>query len=128
MIDLPAFSLDAGWFHLPEQARRPADLAAGRPLPDLHRLPPERPLFLARLFSVPPIGEVCLRYLLHVGYCPADMALTINRQHFDSLPPAPLELDITDHIWLEDNLLALTLPGPGPLRELRLLASPCEQF
>jgi hypothetical protein len=81
---------------------------------------------IKREFDLEPIGELCLRFLLHLDQAPAGTQVYVNGWHAGTTEAGKaLITDVTDTITLEANLLHLKLSRRGALGGLRLAAVPC---
>src|SRR5262245_14362853 len=66
------------------------------------------------IFDLDPIGEVCLRFLLHIDSAPPGISVEMNRWHLGiTQTGTPFIADVTDYVTLEDNVLLLTVNQPG---------------
>jgi hypothetical protein len=84
---------------------------------------------LRRMFDLEPIGEVCLRFFLHIEAAPNDTTVTMNGCDVGKvLAGQPLVADVTDLVTLEDNVLLLVVHQKGRFGEVWLERVPCEEI
>jgi hypothetical protein len=84
-------------------------------------------LNLRRTFDLEPIGDVCLRFHLHLERAPIGTQVFVNGWHLGTLQSTgSLESDITDYVSLEDNFVLLKLIHSGDLHGLSIQPVPCE--
>jgi hypothetical protein len=80
-----------------------------------------------RLFNLEPIGEVCLRFFLHIESAPDRTTVNMNRwQAGITQAGQPFVTDVTDYVTLEDNVLLLQIKQPGAFGAIWLEPTPCE--
>lgn len=137
MTTLPVIDLTDDWRYLSPEDIDPAygvsalDESAWGVMPVLADFPREsighdRPLSLQRRFDLPPIGDVCLRYVLDVPQAPARTAIYINGWHAATTTGEAITVDVTDWVTLEDNRILLKVFSKrGELHGLHLRAVPC---
>ncbi|MBZ0290607.1 MAG: hypothetical protein K8I30_23485 [Anaerolineae bacterium] len=78
-------------------------------------------------FDLDPIGEVCLRFVLHIDAAPVGTTVDLNRWHMSITPEnQPFIADVTDFVTLEDNVLLLQLRETGMVGAVWLERVPCE--
>ena len=107
---------ESSWGVLPQLADYPRDLIAV-----------SGTLNLRRTFDLEPIGDVCLRFHLHLDRAPIGTKVFMNGWHLGTLQSTePLQADITDYVSLEDNFVLLKLTHSGDLHGLSIQAIPCE--
>ena len=84
-------------------------------------------LNLRHTFNLEPIGEVCLRFNLHLAAAPTGTQVFINGWHAGTTEAGKsLISDVTDYVTLEGNVLLLKLTRKGDLHGLILQPVPCE--
>ncbi len=96
-------------------------------LADFHPRQIERKLaWLEHAFDLPD-QDVCINYHLSISALPRGTQLILNGRDFGEIP-APLTLDVTDFVFLEDNLIAFRVfrNASGAFGSVRLLAIPCD--
>jgi hypothetical protein len=80
------------------------------------------------VFDLEPIGDICVRYWLHVASTPINIEVLVNGY------PVTLALheggqsysaDITDCVTLDDNELVLTFSSAGDLGSVTIQPVPC---
>ncbi len=82
---------------------------------------------LRQVFDLEPIGEVCLRFFLHIEAAPDDTTVKMNAWDVGMIQDGQsLIADITDYVTLDDNVLLLTVCQNGIFGEVRLERVPCE--
>ena len=82
---------------------------------------------LRQVFDLEPIGEVCLRFLLHIEAVPDERTVSMNSWDVAVGESGQgLVADVTDYVTLEDNVLLLTVNQNGIFGEVRLERVPCE--
>lgn len=87
------------------------------------------PLHLSYSFDLDPIGEVCLRFFLHIDSAPAGTTVAMNRWQVGiSQIGQPFIADVTDYVTLEDNVLLLKVNQPGTFGAVWLERVPCEKI
>jgi hypothetical protein len=107
---------ESSWGVLAELADYPRDLIAV-----------SGTLNLRHTFDLEPIGDVCLRFHLHLDRAPVGTQIYVNGWHLETIQAAePLESDITDYVSLEDNFVLLKLTHSGELHGLSIQPVPCE--
>ncbi|MBI1281296.1 MAG: hypothetical protein GC179_24425 [Anaerolineaceae bacterium] len=107
---------ESSWGILPQLADYPRDLIAV-----------SGTLNLRHTFDLEPIGDVCLRFALHLDRAPVGTQVYVNGWHLGTLQSSePLNADITDYVSLEDNLVLVKLTHSGELRGLSIEPVPCE--
>ncbi|MCK6580933.1 MAG: hypothetical protein L6Q98_22810 [Anaerolineae bacterium] len=81
--------------------------------------------WLQKKFDLP-MRDICVTYRLRIDSAPSPGRLTINGRDFGEIA-APLDLDVTDYVTLEDNLIAFRVPceARGSFSDIRLTAFPC---
>jgi len=84
---------------------------------------------LERKFSLEPMDEICVSYFLHVLEAPLTAQITINGRVLAAYVK-PFEMDVTDYVWLEDNVIAIYVSGaaPGKFGDVYLQPVPCDQL
>lgn len=82
--------------------------------------------YLHRTFDLP-LQDECINYILHIDRLPASAHLYLNGRDFGDLT-APLTIDVTDFIALEDNRIAfrVSCDAVGGFGRVRLIAVPCD--
>ncbi len=82
-----------------------------------------------RTFWLDPL-DVCVGYWLRAEKLPAGTSIQINNQHICDLEHAEaINLEVTDAVWLEKNIITANLKHPAnslPFSGLILEAIPCE--
>jgi len=82
---------------------------------------------LRRTFDLEPIGEVCLRFFLHIEAAPDETAVTMNGWNVGKVSAGqPLMADVTDFVTLEDNVLLLVVHQKGKFGDVWVARVPCE--
>lgn len=82
---------------------------------------------LQRMFDLEPIGEVCLRFFLHIEAAPDDTTVTMNGWDVGRVQAGQLLVaDVTDFVTLEDNALLLNVNQQGRFGEVWLARVLCE--
>jgi hypothetical protein len=82
---------------------------------------------LQKMFELEPIGEVCLRFFLHIEAAPNDTTVTMNGWDVGKVSSGqPMVADVTDFVTLEDNVLLLIVNQKGRFGEVWLARVPCE--
>lgn len=86
-------------------------------------------VWLQRSFNVEPMDEICLRYFLHIDSAPRDSQVYINEKHIATYS-APFKIDVTDYLWLEDNIIGIRVDRdtPGNFGDIYLQPVPCDQL
>jgi hypothetical protein len=85
------------------------------------------PLHLFQTFDLDPIGEICLRFFLHIDSAPDGAVVKMNRWRVGITQTGQSFIaDVTDYVTLEDNVLFLQLNQPGALGAIWLERIPCE--
>jgi hypothetical protein len=80
------------------------------------------------IFDLDPIGELCLRFVLHIDNVPAGTTIDLNRWHIGITPDNHAFIaDVTDYVTLEDNVLRLTVRQSGAFGAVWLERVPCEE-
>jgi hypothetical protein len=91
-----------------------------------HRLPGAGTLHLRRRVDLDPIGDVCLRYRLRLERAPAGTNVTVNGWHVGTVEAGgALEVDVTDALTLEGNVILLKVTRRGEISGVSLLPVPC---
>lgn len=138
MTNLNPIPFDTDWRYFPTEDLDPAygasqlDESSWGVLPNLADWPRDLVsmgsiLHLQKRFDLEPIGDICVRIMLHIESAPANTAVYINGWHAGTLQPAtPLVSDITDYVSLEDNLILLNITRKGDLHGVWIQAVPCE--
>jgi hypothetical protein len=86
-------------------------------------------LHLSQTFDLDPIGEVCLRFFLHIDSAPDGTAVAMNRWHVGITQTGqPFIADVTDYVTLEENVMLLTVNQPGQFGAVWLESVPCEEI
>ncbi len=82
--------------------------------------------WLERYFDLP-MQDICINYTLHIDRAPVGTHLTLNGRDLGEIV-APLELDVTDLVALEDNVMTLRVARNafGRFGAVRLTVIPCE--
>ncbi len=107
---------ESSWGVLPKLADYPRDLIAV-----------SGTLNLRHTFDLEPIGDVCLRFHLHLDRAPIGTQVFVNGWHLGTLQSTePLQADITDYVSLEDNFILLKLTHSGDLHDVSIQPVPCE--
>jgi hypothetical protein len=92
-----------------------------------HLLIGDIPASLQKTFDLDPIGEVCLRFVLHIAAAPAGTVVNVNRWEAGiTQDQYPFAADVTDYVTLEYNVLILKLRQGGRLGAMWLERLPCE--
>jgi hypothetical protein len=82
---------------------------------------------LQRMFDLEPIGEVCLRFYLHIEAAPDDTTVTMNGWDVGKVSAGQLlVVDVNDFVTLEDNVLLLKVNQKGRFGDIWLERVPCE--
>ncbi len=106
---------ESSWGILPQLADYPRDLIAV-----------SGTLNLRHTFDLEPIGDVCLRFHLHLDCAPIGTQVYVNGWHLGTLQSAePLHADVTDYVSLEDNFVLLKLTHSGELHGVSIQPVPC---
>ena len=80
-------------------------------------------------FDIEPIGEVCLRFFLHIDSAPDGTLITLNRWQVGIFQIGqPFIADVTDYVTLEDNVLLLKVNQSGSFGAIWLECIPCEEL
>lgn len=91
-----------------------------------HLLPSAGTVHLRRTLDLEPIGEVCLRYRLRLERAPAGTSVYVNGWHVGALQAdAALDVDVTDALTLEGNVILLKVTRRGAIGGMSLLPVPC---
>jgi len=91
-----------------------------------HQLPDGKPIEMRRAFDLEPIGEVCLRFILHIDAAPDETTVQMNGWAVGVVQAGqPLVADVTDYVTLEDNGLVLTVHYNGTFGDVWLARVPC---
>ncbi len=107
---------ESSWGVLPQVADYPRDLIAV-----------SGTLNLRRTFDLEPIGDVCLRFHLHVDRAPIGTQVYVNGWHLGTMQSTEaLQAEVTDYVTLEDNFILLKLSYSGELHGLSIQPIPCE--
>ena len=82
--------------------------------------------WLEKRFDLP-LQDLCVNYDLSIDAAPSGTRLYINGRDF-GLIAAPLRIDVTDTVALEDNVIALRVPGgsTAAFGSCRLITIPCD--
>jgi hypothetical protein len=92
-----------------------------------HLLQQTKIVFLHHRFDLEPIGNICLRFILHLEDAPDGTNVILNGQHLETFYGGqPFEKDVTDYLTLDDNLLRFEVKKVGPFGDVRLKRVPCE--
>jgi len=88
--------------------------------------------WLQRAFRIEPVA-ICVHYLLSVECAPTSAEIYLNGRQVGVYGPGDdpaFELDVTDHVHLEDNTIAFRVErgAVGQFGGLRLRAVPCEEI
>jgi hypothetical protein len=85
--------------------------------------------WLHRGFSLEPMDEICLSYFLHIDSAPYKTRIYINEKHIATYS-TPVKIDVTDYVWLEDNIIGIRVDcdTPGSFSEVYLQPVPCDQL
>ncbi len=127
MID--TISLDTTW-RCDTLEGDPDERIAGFDVPSLVRFDVGRlarkTAWLERRFDLP-TQDICINYQLKIEAVPGETRLYINGRDFGVIS-GPLQLDVTDTVALEDNLIAFRIGDNDGRRfgSVRLIALPCE--
>ncbi len=122
---IPEISLNTHW----RQTSAP-DADDGSDVPLLAQFEPRRikgkMAWLEREFDLP-MQDVCINYLLRIDAVAQGTHLSINGRDFGEIA-APLEIDVTDNVALEDNKIVLRVlhNAFGAFGTVQLIAVPCE--
>lgn len=80
-------------------------------------------------FDLEPIGDVCLRFFLHIDDAPAGTTVDMNRWRVGLTQVGQSFItDVTDYVTLEDNILLLQGDLPGEVGSVWLERIPCEKI
>lgn len=126
MID--AISLDTHW-RCEYLDSVPDGQIDGFDIPSLAKFEPRRIpsklAWLERYFDLP-MQDECINYTLTIDSAPVGTHLTLNGRELGEIV-APLALDVTDLVALEDNVMALRVPHNafGAFSVMRLTVIPC---
>jgi hypothetical protein len=86
-------------------------------------------LHLRYTFDLEPIGEVCLRFFLHIESAPSGTTVDMNRWRVGLTQVGQSFIaDVTDFVTLEDNILLLQGDQPGDIGPVWLERIPCEKI
>lgn len=79
-----------------------------------------------RTFDLPPMDDICLNYVLSISQTPDRVELHLNGRNLGMIS-APLEIDVTDMVTLDENRIAFRVPcdAEGQFGDIRLRAVPC---
>ncbi len=82
--------------------------------------------WLEKRFDLP-LQDMCVNYDLSIDAAPPGTRLYVNGRDF-GLIATPLQIDVTDMVALEDNVIALRVPSGSATAfgSSRLIAIPCE--
>lgn len=74
-----------------------------------------------------PVQDECVNYHLSISALPRGTQLILNGRDFGEII-APFTLDVTDTVFLEDNLIAFRVfrGAAGAFGAVRLVAIPCD--
>jgi hypothetical protein len=82
---------------------------------------------LRRMFDLEPIGDVCLRFFLHIDAAPDDTTIKMNAWEVGKVENGQVFIaDVTDFVTLEDNVLLLSVTRSGKFGSMWLERVPCE--
>jgi len=101
-----------------------------RTLTDLPFQPGENSaaISLTQRFDLEPIGDVCVRFWLHIDAAPEATLVKMNGQAVGMVQSEkPFTTDVTDYVTLEDNVLLLEVKQGGRFGEVWLERVPCEE-
>jgi hypothetical protein len=135
MTTLREVSLDDQWhysYFLAAPAGDIVDSYSGvlRSITDWHSSKfPQAIVWMRRTFTLEPTA-FCVRYYLQIASMPPAAVITIN-DYTINLPttPAPYMLDVTDHVKLEDNVIAFRVTGvDGGFGHVCLLPIACDEL
>ena len=92
-----------------------------------HSLAQGETVELRYLFDLEPIGEVCLRFFLHIDAAPGATTVKMNEWDVATMQDGQgLVADVTDFVTLEDNMLLLRVSQSGTFGQVWLERIPCE--
>ncbi len=130
--------LDHDWRYFPTEDLDPAygasqlDESSWGVLNDLKDVPRDVVAFygtlhLKKTFDLEPIGEVCLRYHLHLESAPPATQVFVNGWHVGTTQAEKaLVSDVTDYVTLEGNVILLKVSRKkGDIGAVYLLPIPC---
>ncbi len=84
-------------------------------------------LHLRQIFDLEPIGDICVRYVLHVDAAPENTTVFVNGWHVGMTEAGKtFAADVTDYVTLEGNILLLKVSKKGALKDIWLQPVPCE--
>jgi len=84
---------------------------------------------LRRTFDLEPIGDVCLRFYLHIDAAPEGTAVSMNGREVGTIQAGQsFVADVTDNVTLEDNVLLLKVSRGGRFGAVWLGRVPCESL
>ena len=138
LLDMQPISLDSDWHYFPTDVIVAAfggselEESSWGGLPRLSEYPRDIVGFsgvlnLRRTFDLEPITDVCVRYQLHLEHAPSDTEIYINGWYAGTtVLGQSFEIDVTDNVSLDDNLILLKLSHTGKLHGLTLHPVPCE--
>jgi hypothetical protein len=139
MNTFPPIPLNADWRSYPPEDIDPVygasqlDESSWDVLPTLaewprHLLGQADTVHLQKKFDLEPIGDVCLRFLLHVDAAPEATAVYVNGWHGGTLQKGQsLNADVTDYVTLDGNVLLLKVTKPGRFGDVYLQPVPCDE-
>jgi hypothetical protein len=83
--------------------------------------------WLQRRFDLEAMTDRCLRYLLSIGSAPVGARFYINDALIAEFAGQPLMVDITDVVWLEDNVIGVRVECEyvGMFNGVHVRALPC---
>lgn len=135
MTELPVVPLETGWQcdyfeidpDLYEFAPEPVTITYLSDWRCSGRFTTNWAAYLQRQFDLEPMADVCLRYVLHIASAPTSTRVYINNTLVGEYLNAALTVDVTDHVWLEGNTVALRVvcAEPGTFNGVYLRAVPC---
>lgn len=135
---MDAITLDMDWRYFPTEVVDAAfgaselDVSSWGVLDNLSDYPRELiaqtgTLNLRHAFDLEPIGDVCLRFELHLTIAPRDTQVYVNGWHLGTFQVGqPFQADVTDYVSLEDNFVLLKISRRGDLGGLSIDPIPCD--
>jgi hypothetical protein len=76
-------------------------------------------------FSLDPITDMCVRYVLHIASAPENTQIYINDWLAGIFQKQSFAADVTDHVWLENNVLVLRIFRRYSFGPIYLQPVPC---
>lgn len=138
MANLKQITLDTNWRYFPTEVMDEAfgtsalDESSWGTLAQLAAWPREvlsfyGELHLQHTFDLEPIGDVCVRYQLHLEATPAETSVFVNGWQVGTMQAGQsLTVDVTDYVTLEANLILMKVSKKGDIGAIWLQPVPCD--